>query len=103
MGWGTKTLPGDKTWDLPKNQGHQDLACAIHWMMQQGFLRAHVHFPGGEFPQQSGIIGEIIRISERFGEDAKGNRAGGEVGAGFGERSGGAVQTGFIPQGCLMK
>lgn len=102
-GLGDKNAAWGQNLGPAKKSGPSDPAYAIHWMMQQGFLRAHVHFPGEEFPQQTGIIGEIIGISERFGEDAKGKRAGGEVGAGFEERSGGAVQTGFIPQGCLTK
>lgn len=59
MGWGTKTLPGDKTWDLPKNQGHRDLARAIQWMMQQGVLKAHVHFPGGNSLNGQGLLGRL--------------------------------------------
>lgn len=50
-----------------KNQGHwtwlrpSDLPCATHWTVQQGFPKAHVHFPGG-----NSLGGE--GLSERLSE-----------------------------------
>lgn len=93
MGWGTKTLPGDKTCQKIRAIGPGSCHPLDNAAGGSEGSRA---FPRREFPQRTGIIGEIIGISERFGEDAKGKRAG-EVGAGFGERSGGGCADRVLP------
>lgn len=100
-GLGDKNAAWGQNLGPAKKSGPSDPACAIHWMMQQGVLKAHVHFPGGNSLNGQGLLGRLSEYRRDLVKMPKGREQEERWGLDLGSAVEGLCRPGSSPRDAL--